>query len=218
MNRTFISLVLPIILAVTLSAEQKPSGDGGERSVYWKPGVPLSALALPGDRTVIVERAGSHPPPFHVGPPLTIADEIRQLDASDAIVVVRITQVEPQLTPSLDWIRTRVRGVIVEPVKIPTWPTLESKGQAEFEFDGGELRFNDTAIKAGSYPILRVGSTYLVTLVADRLGNWRFSRHFLVDGNGKLVAPEQFDPRNGKFASPLVGLERAEVAKKLKQR
>lgn len=220
MKRQLVNLLLPALLISQPASAgiQRDAAQVGERKIYWNNGVPLSSLLSSDDRLVIVEKATSHEPPFHVGPPLTVAEELHRLDAtSHAIVVLRVTDLKAELTSAGDWIRTRVRGDTVERVKTPTSPSLEVTGLVDFEVDGGEMRFGNTIVRAGTYPVFRTGSTYLVTLVADRDGVWRLSQHFLVDRTGKISVPEFFNSRGEKPSDQILGLRLAEVTKRLKR-
>jgi hypothetical protein len=219
MKRHFATLLLPTLFVVPPASADVHRGTDqvGERRIYWNE-VPLSSMLRPDDRIVVVEKATSHVPPFHVGPPLTIAEEVQQLDArSDAIVVLKITAVDAELTSGGDWVRTRVRGAILEPVKVPAWPALDNKGAVEFEVDGGEVRFGDTLVRVGNYPVFRTGSTYLVTLVAGQ-GSWRIAQYFLIDSTGTMTRPEHFSPRGEKLYSQFFGLPLAEVTTRLRRR
>jgi len=219
---TALSAFAIAIVCVTLSAAEPP--DNQERSVVrtlnFEGGVSIATRILPDDRLVVVKKIQGLPP---AGPSLTAEQDFERLnETAHAILLVDVKQVEGELSPLGDWVRTRIRGAVRDVVKPPVRGSIgDGNGGVEFEFDGGEARFGDTVVRVGRYPIVRPGHAYLVMFRSDPTApvvtRWYPFQPFRVSEAGTLVEPEVFDP-DGRPAvhSPLDGWPVGEAVIRLK--
>lgn len=154
-NRVF---VLPVVTFLIFQASVGRAQI--KRQVPFSPGVAISRLIEPTDRSIEILREeplkgffpGDIPP----------ADLIRAhaLDA-EAILVVRVDTVNPYLTPRADWIRTSYQAAVIE--------QLRPKGRrvsqtVRIDQDGGTLLINGVTATANaeSEPRFEAGGRYLL--------------------------------------------------------
>lgn len=125
----------------------------------------------------------------------------RMAGEASSVSVVRVTQVEPFLAENGSWIRTRVAGVIDE--------VLKGSNDKKFEaqLDGGEMLIRGVRIKAGSYPVARPGTRYLVFAQSIEGTSWIVDMFTMDNGKGvsrpewaraKGLPPNPFDRRSSQ--------------------
>lgn len=136
------------------------------RTIYFAPGVPLESRITADDRLVTVELVGSGPQRATGRRPTVEQEAARLLEMADAIVLMEVQSTSGRLTPRRDWIRTEVRAVVKDFIKLPARPLADGRALT-FTFDGGEVRLKNAVVKAGQYPVVHAGSEYLQMFVQD---------------------------------------------------
>lgn len=187
------------------------------RAISFAPGVPLESRITADDRLVTVEQVGSGPQRATGRRPTVEQEAARLLEMADAIVLMEVQSTSGRLTPRRDWIRTEVRAVVKDFIKLPARPLADGRALT-FTFDGGEVRLKNAVVKAGQYPVVHAGSEYLQMFVQDPDAlTWYPILTLLVGKTGRLEPPEIFDPFEISFDSPFVGELATSVISKLKK-
>lgn len=198
-----------VLASATLAAQ-------GPRTIYFSPGVSLESRLQDDDRDVIVETVGS-PPPIRTGRVPAVEEAAKEVfELANAIAVVTVKKSTGVLVSSRDWIRTDVEVTVKEFIKLPN-PPLANPDEISFALDGGEARVEDARVRAGIYPILRPGATYLMPLWFNSdQGTWQPFQPFLISEGGVLTRHELFAPFDLPLRSPFYGQPAAKVIALLK--
>lgn len=155
------AVVTMIVCVLASTSAQQPTTAEGTRRIYFAgDGVPIESQLLPGDRIVVVQKIETPPlPVVRQRPPSATSELLRFRARAQVVARAEIKSIDAKLTPDHSWVRTtvafRAREVFkADPASAAVLETIE--------YDGGEVRINNVTVRAGNYPILRVGGQYLL--------------------------------------------------------
>ena len=207
---TLVRIFGAITIASLAVAAQAP------RTIYFSPGVALESRILDDDRDVVIEKVGS-PPPIRTGRLPSLEQEAKEVfELANAIAVVTVKNSSGVLVNSRDWIRTDVAVTIKEFIKLPN-PPLANSDEISFVLDGGEARVRNARVRAGVYPILPPGASYLMPLWFNpEQRTWQPFQPFLINADGVLSRHDVFAPANVPLRSPFYGQPATKIIALLK--
>jgi len=157
------------LVAVGIAIGQ-PTSD--VRRIPYRPGTDIVAALRTSDKVLEVVRETS--PPF-IGPSDDPVKEVEALTPiTDAILVIKVLDKQPQITAERDWIDSLIRAVVVEVLKKPDDQALTAGQSLQLTERGGELRTGGRTILA-SVPWAKRSEEqrdYLVFLMRRKAGGW----------------------------------------------
>ncbi len=202
-------------LSVAASADWSSQGLPEPRRVPWRPDVPLSSIIQSGEKEVVVFQ-------MRLGDTLqeesTAEEELMTVsDHSDDIIIAEIVSVTPRLVDNGNWVETSVSVRVSEILKRPDEPFNKNRGVWALFHDGGEIVVNGTKIKAGLYPILKIGRRYLIGTAIDHAGKrTQLGPSFLITPRGTLDPQET--SLHGKRESVMNGMSLSDIRRILKRK
>jgi hypothetical protein len=151
-RRIVLARVTPVRNAQRSTAEARVT----PRIRWLSSGLPIPPRLEPTDEVVEITKIEHvHSMDLrHERPDETVA----RLAGHEGIVVAQVTRLAPFLTDDDSWIDTRVQATAVEILKNQS---VFPKRSFEVLIGSGEMRLKGALVRAGSYPLLRVGSRYV---------------------------------------------------------
>ena len=187
-----------------------------QRTIPYKPDVPIANRLLPGDKEVLIQmELGSR---ADSGPGESFEQELQRLRRAEIIALVRVATVSGEIPDRATIVRTRVTGQIDSLVKGPKDKPLGPS--IEFAFDGGTAQIGNVVVTTGKFPRFIEGEQYLVLLRAQPgTASWLAwgGIGFRVDAQGVLQRIKISDGGEQSFRTSLVGRNVSDVIEALER-
>lgn len=147
--------------------------------------VPIIDRLLEGDTSVRIRELRA---PKHTNPYPSAELELRGLADIEELVIIRQVKPQPFLTPSGNWIKTRVTATVGQVLNTDRL-ALSTGSPISFEVDGGEMIIRGVRVLAGSPPQFDA-QRYLIGLqFHPGLKQWQLVKLFEITAKSTIAGP-----------------------------